>query len=161
MIITDEAAFVTLVTLVVTTGAGIVTQLLAMRKQERAAKAILEQTRADAELLAVQTRAAAAIAKDQAVLVAGQTQDATEALRQHLMRASRDREMREAERTQEIKALVQENTALTETGTEAARQAYAESNAVNSWRSEVTDQIRKLTESLHDVKKTLPTPPGK
>jgi hypothetical protein len=52
--------------------------------------------------------------------VADQSQEAREELRQHLMRASREREMREAERTQEIKALVQENTALTETGTEAA-----------------------------------------
>jgi hypothetical protein len=34
---TDEAAFVTLVTLVVTTTGGVITQLLAMRKQERAA----------------------------------------------------------------------------------------------------------------------------
>lgn len=160
---TDEAAFVTLVTLVVTTTGGVITQLLAMRKQERAAKAILEQTRADAELLAAQTKAAAALVKDQATLVADQSQEAREELRQHLMRAARDREVRELERTQEIKELVIENTALTETGTEAARKAYKESNAVNAWRNEVTDQIRRLTETLHEVKKTQtpPPPPGK
>jgi hypothetical protein len=159
MLITDEAAFVTLMTLVVTTAGGVVTQLMSMRKQERAAKAILEQTKADAELLAAQTKAAAVLVKTQADRVADQSQEAREELREHLLRASRDREAREAERTQEIKVLVQENTALTETGTEAARQAYRESNAVNTWRNEVTEQIRKLTQSLHEVKKTLPPPP--
>lgn len=133
---TDETAIVTLVTLVITTAGGVVTQLIGMRKAERAARAQIAKTRAEASLLAAQT-------KRDVEELAAQTERNKEELRQQVAEGTGVAAQVVKKTTDELKGLVRENTELTLDSADMAKKAFHEANQVNAWRDDVNAELAK------------------
>jgi hypothetical protein len=135
-----------MVTLIVTTVGGLLAQLIAIAKSnaetKKAAHLLViesEQRRLDADML---RRAS------------DKNKETVRVQAQHQVRAMSHLAQKQDVLKEEIKGVIQENTALTQDGARAAEKAYEVANEVNQWRAEMNKQIEALNASLKDVLET-------
>lgn len=103
------------------------------RDRREDAKIALDASKAEAELLRVKMEAAAKLVEHRVA------ENAREVSRVAAHAAVE---------TKELKAMVKENSVITEDGTMAAKNAYHEANQVNIWRGEVQKEIRELASAV-------------
>ena len=149
---------VALYTLIITTIAALLAQVISMFKSDKAARAAAEmfrleseERRKDAAMLIEQTRADAVLLASQTEKHASNLARTTETNRKELAGEVKRVAAVAKDKTEEIKVLVTEAAELTKDGTRAAQNAFHEANQVNMWRSEVNEEIRRLAQSLENM----------
>ncbi len=151
----SPTGYVALATLTITTMAGLITQLIGMKRADKAASQAATMFRLESEQRRLDSVAARENIEEQAKLVAAKALEAASMVARRVETNKQELKTEVAATQKELKTEMAANTTLTKQGTEAAKNAYHEANQVNTWRAEVNEDIRKIGNTVESLAKSV------